>query len=190
MRDWLEPSKVLWPNNKTGPWVVTLNWREDEGSTVCTGLSLALVPERKAQPVTASLVRKLPVAGIIAAARAERFAAEGGQLAEAYADGQDLDVTAHFIARLAANAEPWAERGPRRSTNLGPSRWREVAHVYSTALLAGQPPLVAVEATWHVSRPTASRWVKAARDAHLLPPTDRGRARGNGTLGDPKRVTR
>lgn len=181
-RDWLEPSQIRWPDEADGPWVVTMNWREDAGSVVCTGLSLDLLPERPPQPVTATRMRELPVARIISAAREERFDEAGGRFAEAYDSGQDIDVDPHIVDGARAFAEPWAERSPGRPMYLGESHYREVAQIYSSALAAGKPPLVAVKEHCFVTRPTASRYVAAARSAGLLPPTSRGRARGNGPL--------
>jgi hypothetical protein len=156
-----------------------MSWRQDTTSTVvCTGLNLTLLPDQPAQPVTATLVRSLPVAGLINAARAERFAAAGGEVAAAVDAGQDLDVTRGLVDSLRAQAEPWAERTPGRPVELGAKHYGAVAAVYSAALAGRNAPLLAVQRTWTVSRPTASRWVRAARDAGLLPPTDRGRARG------------
>jgi hypothetical protein len=37
-RNRLEPSQMRWPDEAAGPWAVTVNWREDAGSVVCTGL--------------------------------------------------------------------------------------------------------------------------------------------------------
>jgi hypothetical protein len=181
-RDWLEPSQIRWPDEADGPWVVTMNWREDAGSVVCTGLSLDLLPERPPQPVTATRMRELPVARIISAAREERFDEAGGRFAEAYDSGQDIDVDPHIVDGARASAEPWAEPRLGRPVNLDGSHYRAVAQAYSSALAAGKSPLVAVERQWTVPRPTASRWIAAARSAGLLPPTSRGRARGNGPL--------
>jgi antitoxin (DNA-binding transcriptional repressor) of toxin-antitoxin stability system len=134
------------------------------------------------EPVTASLVRTLPVARIVAAAREERFERAGGRFAEAYDSGQDIDVDPGIVDSARAAAEPWAERRPGRPVKLDDSHYREVAQVYSSALAAGKSPLVAIERQWPVTRPTVSRWVAAARSAGLLPPTSRGRARGNGPI--------
>jgi hypothetical protein len=181
-RAWLEPSQIRWPDNTNGPWVITVTWREDGGSVVCTGLSINLLRGQPTHLVTATLLRALPVAGIISAAREARFDEAGGFFAEAYDSGQDIDVDPHIVDGARAFAEPWAERPPGRPVSLGESHYREVARIYSSALAAGKPPLVAVKEQCFVTRPTASRYVAAARSAGLLPPTSRGRARGNGPL--------
>jgi hypothetical protein len=179
-RDWLEPSRIRWPDEADGPWAVSVNWRADEGSVVCTGLSIELLPERAPEPVTATLVRGLPVARIISAAREERFDEAGGRFAEAYDSGQDIDVDPHIVDGARAFAEPWKERSPGRPVFLDESHYVEVAQIYSSALAAGRSPLVAVQRRYTVSRPTASRYVAAARSNGLLPSTSRGRPRGNG----------
>lgn len=181
-RDWLAPSRIRWPDNANGPWVVTVTWGEDGGSVVCTGLSIKLLRGQPTQRVSATLLRALPVARIISAAREARFDEAGGRFAEAYDSGQDIDVDPHIVDGARASAKPWAEPRLGRPVNLDGSHYRAVAQAYSSALVAGKSPLVAVERQWTVPRPTASRWIAAARSAGLLPPTSRGRARGNGPL--------
>jgi len=44
----------------------------------------------------------------------------------------------------------------------------EVADIYRAAVDCGEPPLPAIARRWRVKRPTASRWVRAARDHGLL----------------------
>jgi hypothetical protein len=182
VRDWLESSRVRWPDEADGPWAVSLSWREDGGSVVCTGLSLELLPEQTPQPLTATLMRALPVAHIISAALEERFDEAGGRFAEAYDSGEDIDVDPRWVDSARASAKPWRDHRSGRPVELGESHYGEVAQIYSSALAAGRSPLIAIERHWTVSRPTASRWIAAARSAGLLPPTSRGRARGNGPL--------
>ena len=46
----------------------------------------------------------------------------------------------------------------------------EVADVYRSAHARREPPTKAVMGEWHVSRSTASRWIKRARNAGHLGP--------------------
>ena len=181
-KDSLAPSFVRWPDPARGPWEVMLTWRAREDRADCVGLALTPVNPDDAEPVTATLMRALPVAGIIAAARQWRFAASGGSVVEAYDEPQNLNVDPEFIEYLRAASEPWSERRPGRRPQLDRDHYRVVAEIYSTAHLAGHSPLRAVEKRWTVSRPTASRWVAAARAEGLLPPTQKGRASGNAAL--------
>lgn len=58
---------------------------------------------------------------------------------------------------------------------LPPSHFDEVATVYRAAVDGGQHPLLAICRKWQVKRPTASRWVRAARETGILGwPTRRG----------------
>ena len=61
-----------------------------------------------------------------------------------------------------------ANRAPRRP--LSSERLQEVADVYRRAFAKGQHPTEAVRVEFEVSRSTASRWVKRARQEGLLGP--------------------
>lgn len=186
VRDWLEPSERLWPDASSGPWEIRLTWSEGpDGSVGCTGLALSLRAGADHDVVTSTLLRDVPVARLVAEARRERYSRAGGDLVEAFEDGQEIDVSEGFIAGLKASASAWTDQPRGRRMELGSEHFREVAQVYSAAVAAGAPPLLAVETRWTVSRPTASRWVRAARDAALLPATERGVAKGNGPLSRP-----
>lgn len=178
MEDWLAPWSTRWPDPSVGPWVVTLRWRAAGDRAECIGLEFQPVNHEVAEPLTATLMRSLPVAGLIARARQERYEQAGGSLAEAAADGQVVDVGAGLLDELVAASQPWELPRKGRPVDLTPDFYARVAEVYSAALLAGTAPLRAVEGRWTTSRPTASRWVASARRLGLLPETQRGRARG------------
>lgn len=178
VEDWLAPSPLHWPDRTWGPWTVTLTWRDAGDRAECSGFSLAPLDPKRTEPVTATLLRSLPITSLIAEARRARYDDSGGGIVEALAEGQDIDVGPGLEEELRRKAEPWREAGTRR-LHLGPEHHHDVAAIYSSALAAHGHPLKAVQAHWTVSRPTASRWVAAAREAGFLPPTGRGRARGN-----------
>ncbi len=180
VEDWLAPSVLRWPDSEAGPWEVTLRWRSAGDRAECCGLSLNPVEGTTAEPLTATLMRSLPIAGLIAAARQQRYRRAGGEILEALADGQDLDVSAGLAEQFTNAAEPWTAGRDGRPPHLDRGFYSQVAETYSLALAAGRNPLVAVIERWTTSRPTASRWVAAARAEGLLPPTERGRPRGNG----------
>jgi hypothetical protein len=174
-----DPSSVRWPDEQAGPWEVTLDWRQAEDGIECIGVAIKALDPVTAPNITASLMRKLPIVRLIARVRRERYEREGGAVIEALDSGQDLDLDEDEAGQLRASSDPWAERRRGRPTELGHDHYRDVAIVYSAALAANAPPLRAVEKRWQVSRPTASRWVAAARSAGLLPPTEQGRAKGD-----------
>lgn len=192
VRDWLEPTRLRWPDAADGPWVVTLSWREgrnDHDRVVeCCGLSLDPVEDGDTEPISATLIRRLPVAKLIAAGRRINFEEAGGSLLEALDDGQDIDVSFGLQEALREESAPWAERRAGRPAHLSDDHYRQVALAYTEAHAAGSSPLLAVQERWTVSRPTASRWVATTREKGLLPLTERGRAKSNpqllGTSGD------
>ncbi len=51
---------------------------------------------------------------------------------------------------------------------LPPGHSEQVAEVYRVAVEASEAPLRAIMTRWRVTRPTASRWVRAARDEGVL----------------------
>lgn len=56
----------------------------------------------------------------------------------------------------------------RPAQPFAPGHFERVADVYREAVEAGDPPLPAIMARWHVARPTASKWVRKAREEGLL----------------------
>jgi hypothetical protein len=73
-------------------------------------------------------------------------------------------------------------REPRRGIPLAEDELRDVADTYTAALAAAiaegkrPEPTKAVMQQWHLTRPTASRWIAKARQAGALGPAKRGRA--------------
>lgn len=176
------PSSVKWPDHVEGPWQVTLTWRAREDRADCVGLTVEALNLDDTEPLTATLMRSVPLGRIMAAARWERFAANYGQVVNEPDLVEELEFSAADAQRLHARSQPWAERPSGRRPELNHEHYRDVAKAYSQAHAAGLPPLRAVEQRFFVSRPTASRWVAAARAADLLPPTEKGRAMGNAAL--------
>ncbi len=182
VQDELAPSLLSWPDPDTGPWQVTLSWRWSEDRVECVGFCLQPLDALSVEPLTASLLRSIPVMRLVTQARRERYDASGGEIVETIDGGGDLPIGESLAASLREQSDSWSERRPGRPVELGPQHYREVAKVYSSAHASGGAPLVAVQEHWHVSRPTASRWVAEARAQELLPATGRGRAKGNAGL--------
>jgi hypothetical protein len=67
----------------------------------------------------------------------------------------------------------------RRRTRVTEAHLRAVADVYRDAVAAGQYPTAAVVEHFHTTRPTASRWVREARERRLLDPVNTPAAKEN-----------
>lgn len=180
--DELAPWTGRWPDEVNGPWEVTLRWRWSEDRAECVGFELTLLEGKDVEPISATLMRSVPVMRLVSRARYERWERAGGAVLDALDDGQELDIGPSYEADLRRAAGSWQERRPGRPATLDLEHYRAVAEVYSAAHAAGTPPLVAVQEGWRVARPTASRWVAAARDRGLLPSTERGKAKGNADM--------
>jgi hypothetical protein len=76
--------------------------------------------------------------------------------------------------------EPWGRQLPDGLAEEGPTdralRW--VAHIYRFAFAVGGPPTGWVEEAFGLTRPTAGRWISAARQRGFLGPAEVGKAGG------------
>jgi hypothetical protein len=76
--------------------------------------------------------------------------------------------------------EPWGRTPPDGLAKEGPTNralhW--VAHIYRYAVAVSYPPTKAVEESIKLTRPTAGRWIAAARQSDLLGPAEVGKAGG------------
>ncbi|QOK21396.1 hypothetical protein IGS73_09400 [Janibacter indicus] len=88
------------------------------------------------------------------------------------ADREHTDRRAQVLAPVYAAAL----KAPvdRRRNRVTDEDLRAAASVYLAAKEQGQPPTVAVEETFNLSRSGAGRWIRMARDAGHLPPTTKG----------------
>lgn len=179
VEDWLAPSVVRWPDAVLGPWAVTLRWRAAGDRAECAGIGLDAVDADLAEPVSSTLLRTLPLARLIATARQDRYREAGGDIVDALTDGAEVDVGIGLADAIRVSSRPWTQQRDGRPLQLDQEFYQQVAQTYSQALAAGDRPLLAVIERWTTSRPTASRWVAAARAAGLLPATERGIPKGN-----------
>lgn len=173
---------MLWPDEKTGPWMLTAGWSAIAGRIECTRFevrSWRTEDETWAKPLPVSDVspaigaevwRSIPVGRIIATLRARQKAA---------------NITAAFRARRTAQTP---EQRWRAEELLRVARWwdakpaaggttlEQVADVYRRAWGNNENPTQAVADHFVISPSAAAKRVARARAAGLLPPTSRGRA--------------
>lgn len=136
------------------PWRVEIQVESVDGTPQILGLKLEPdVDEQGRLPppflvrdvvINSSKLRTLPLARLRNAAFALRR--------------MDLD-------KVVAALQP-AVRKPGQP--LPPGHLEGVADVYRMAVEASEPPLPAIMRRWRVTRPTASRWVRSARDSGIL----------------------
>jgi hypothetical protein len=192
MRDWLEPSRVRWQDAEAGPWQITLRWSQIDGRVECVGVALDPLSPDKPCIVSTATWRAIPLRSLITQARRARFEEFGGHIAEAAPDLAASGLDQSWLDHFEATSAPWRDRSRGRPVELGPDHYREVAEEYSRAFSDGgsRQPLQAIRQRWDVSKPTASRWVAAARELKLLPPTGRGRtaAAGEGKPPEARRA--
>ena len=99
----LPPTEHRWPDTDTGPWLVTLTWQVIDGRPECAGLNIASIDGGM---LTASVVRKIPIADWIAedrAAMSPRQVAIGG-LRKSTADR--LSTAAEVYQRARSEGRP------------------------------------------------------------------------------------
>lgn len=189
LEDWLAPTRLRWPQ-PDGPWDLVLHWRLGAEAVECVGWEFRLRQDATLQPLTATQIRAVRLQEVIREAKAEKFSSAGGDLVQAYESDPDdpgfEELSPSVLAQLRSAIGAWQdETKAGRPVDRGPDHFAEVARVYSLALAAGLPPTLAVmQQLGPVGKATASRWVRGARDAGLLPPTTRGRAVGGAVLGN------
>jgi hypothetical protein len=146
------------------------NW----GRAGCRALSVRALDD---EPVTGKTLRGIPLGRLVRAAAAE--AASLGVYAGRTSDGGYRFVLPSAEER-AEIQETFFEgaRLPRRGSPVTEEHLREVAEEYKRVLADGGPPTKTIQMKWHVTRPTASRWVAKARERGFLGPAQPARASG------------
>jgi hypothetical protein len=147
---------------------------DDRGAASCRRVEVA------AESVSGELLRRVPVNRLLARAMAAahfRFGEpEDGGIRIDFGEGgvarfPTPKESAEFYESYARNA-----RKPRRGSPLTDENLRNVADLYRAATRRGDPPTQTVASAMSVARPTAARWVSAARKRGLLGPAIPGRA--------------
>jgi hypothetical protein len=174
---------LRYPDRQRGPWVLTFHLAEHEGRVECVGLDVRAFVERAsrrtkppgaddAEPLTATFLRSLPVASLIAeaihdSADVRRWVASGA------APGATTQAE-----REAGRQAATLERQPGRRTQWTPERLAEVAAVYREALAVKGRPTQAVAERFSLSASMAAKLVRRCREQGLLGPTQQGKAGG------------
>jgi hypothetical protein len=172
---------TLWPDERTGPWLIVVTWAAVEGRLEPVGLELrgyrekegerawpAVLPTWDQGPavLATTTLREIPFATLVADLRRERAAQH-----------------ADFIDHLAAQPEYQSEADQaslRRLRSAGTRRYAalaEVAEVYRHAWETGRAPTRAVAEHFTISQSAAAKRVSRAREAGYLPLTTQGKPR-------------
>lgn len=173
-------SMHLWPDPKTGPWLVQLRFRFIDGRPECVGIEITssvehdeslnrMFPDLVPTRLTATGVREVPFGELVA--RERQRTAES--LREGAADPLNFPQESELMQRFAAE---WAEgsKGRGRPREYGPDHWAEVANEYRRALAESDAPTKAVAQRWNVTKSAAAKWVARTRSMGLLPPARKG----------------
>ncbi len=156
----------LWPSRRHGPWLLDFHWQVIDGRAECVGLDFRSslphdghplsagyrgVLRRKGTPLTATLLRTIPVGQLVA---------------------EERDGLHDFLGGTA-----FAPAGTRRPRST-PARLSEAATAYQEAWAAGSSTTRAVQDRFNISAGAARKLIWQARDSGLLPKTQSGVARG------------
>jgi hypothetical protein len=150
------------------PYLVELEFAAGDAGADCR--AIRFVTRDVAAPISARLLRSIPIAECIQAAIASAAVRE---------ERRSNEIAYTFGGRDITEQMEHARAAPRNSDE----HLRAVAEVYSRA---DEKPTQAVQDAWPFnSYSTASRWVMQARRRGFLPPTTRGRG-GTSTIEPPK----
>lgn len=135
---------------------VTLQLRLSEAFRVEVEV-LTVVRVDGGSAVTGEAIRTLPIQSLVR--DAIRFDLEDNFLENAYGD----EETVAFGMLLQAEATSLRKSGPSATT----LEW--VGRIYKVAEVLDEPPTIAIQNTFEISRSTAGSWIGRARSAGLLP---------------------
>lgn len=165
-----------------------------------TGVVRPIAGDGELTPVTATLLRALPLGRLIDENRSSfapsaQWIALGTEqrkavLAAAREAGVDLDrsgprewmaaAPAGLLAEINEDQQvrPWVRDRPKggRPPTYPPDHYRKVAVVYREAYARGEAPRQAVASHFDVAETTAAKWIVRARKLGALRRTSRGRA--------------
>lgn len=171
---------LLWPDQRTGPWLIVVTWTNIEGRLEPVGLEIRSYREREggqawppalptwdqAPPVlSTTILRGLPFATIVTDLRRERQ-----EIHIAWVDGMAADPQWQSEPDQAA-LRRLRSAGTRQPT----AALAAVAEVYRQAWQDGRKPTRAVAKHFVISQSAAAKRVSRARQAGDLPLTTRGK---------------
>ena len=184
-------STFIWPDEEDDPaWIISLSWGLVDGRYEVYGFDMRPAPmcswATYKGPLTATLLRSVPLGTLIEEGRRYQIAYENEMVADLEGDqkfresfietGSDPDdVLRSSVRELEVLTNP-----PARS-RYNEDHWRRVTAVYDRA---GSAPTRAVAEHFGVPRSTAGKWVSNCRKKRLLPPTQKTRPRGNPMIGE------
>jgi len=199
-----------WPNAKTGHLWMTVKWRMLDGRWECIGLGIDFAPGARVRPLQRHDLDILKMSDLLDYAASllpgalmhatydfepstpqqeenlrRLISGELQGLPPKSPEAVELEI-AELDKRQAEGLEEALQEsleivpkpGRRR---LSPEDLRKAAQVYSEAYKNGQNPTAAVQKHFDLKKNAAASWVWRCRKAGLLPPTQRGRARGSET---------
>ncbi len=196
-------TEILWPDPKSGPYVVRLVVTELNGRLECTTVEMRTLflpsffiepPEppagytktTRSKPVTASALRSVPLGKLVNEYLKELRAAGPSVASRRVVSGtaddhrEAADDLAGRHTESEAEAIQQLASEPRRGGRKGhgDDHYAAVAEVYATAWTDGVHPTEAVAEHWTVAKTTAAKWVSRARELGFLEPTTKGRPGG------------
>lgn len=194
-----------WPNAKTGHLWITVKWRMLDDRWECIGLGIDFAPGARVRPLQRHDLDIIKMSDLLDYAASLL----PGALMHAYNDSEPptpdqeenlrrlIDgalfgrpplspeaverEVAQLDQRTAEVLEESLEGVPKKLGRrpLSPEDLRKAAQVYSEAYKNGQNPTAAVQKHFDLKKNAAASWVWRCRKAGLLPPTQRGMARGS-----------
>jgi hypothetical protein len=152
--DFDETTQRRWPDEETGPWLLTIYWARRNGRPFPVGMQLVPDGMEAAGEVTlmTSTLRDLRIAEIVI---------------------EDREQLKHQ-----PEPQPPADlriAGMRESTVR---RLQRTAGIYVAAWQAGEPPTQTVARRMNLTQAAAANLVRRAREAGFLPPTSAGVPQG------------
>ena len=145
------------------PYLVEMDVRVEDGKPTCEALKVARRPG--GPPVTGEGIRKLPVAGFL------RHTVQ--DVAYRVTETGSGTYKLEPLERKEMPAARQLYEATRRRESMSDERLQEAARSYREAERRGAAPAEAVRQAMFVSRSTAARLVRAAREKGLLPPLRR-----------------
>lgn len=181
-----------WVDAPPGGWEVDLIWTEIEGRSEYVGFVLV---GDGSEPLTASILRKLPIGTLINDSRKRQLQFQISQYGPDWHEMQrqalekwEREGRQGPRPILTPDEDPIGLEHQRRSIQrlteprrrYDPEHYERVAQIYDEAIAAGIPPTAHVQEQLGLrTRTQAAKQVARARKAGLLPPTEQRVAKGN-----------